>query len=251
MRKRERKVGPGDDDDGSLAVAARKNGDIAVAERENFRFRKRSRRFRRTAARSAECRAAPPAPLSTAVAGSLRATIGGTGQGSPRREPGIADSCARRRYRSAAACSSATWWRDAGVRPARPRRKPTASRVSRHDNRGRDLPRKPDRRLHSRRPARAASRCRTGNNRRCRREPRSDLRRVGDRRSARGKSSGFSRRQTALPVSSRRTPGGKKICAVAQKRSGTRSKADRNAPTKPGCTIMSLFSSSVCVNRDA
>ena len=39
---------------------------------------------------------------------------------------------------------------------------------------------------------------------------------------------------TALPVSSRRTPGGKKICAVAQNRSGTRSKAARSAPKESG-----------------
>ena len=60
-----------------------------------------------------------------------------------------------------------------------------------------------------------------------------------------GKSSGFSRRQTAFPVSSRRTPGGKKICAVAQNRSGTRRNASCNALRKPGSTSMSLFSSSV------
>ena len=51
---------------------------------------------------------------------------------------------------------------------------------------------------------------------------------------------------TALPVSSRRTPAGKRICAVAQNRSGTSSNARQSAAKKPGSSSMSLFSRQTC-----
>src|ERR1019366_6729314 len=64
-----------------------------------------------------------------------------------------------------------------------------------------------------------------------------------------GKSSGWACAITVLPVSSRRTPSGKRIWAGAQNRSGTRSKAPTSAPKKPGSISMSLFSRQMCEYR--
>jgi hypothetical protein len=52
-----------------------------------------------------------------------------------------------------------------------------------------------------------------------------------------------------LPVSSRRTPSGKKICAVAEKRSGTLSNASSSALKNRGSIVMSLFNRHTCEYR--
>ncbi len=70
------------------------------------------------------------------------------------------------------ACSNAKSLHDAGARPGLPRKKPMASRASMRDIRGRDPPRRPDRRPHSPRRSRIVSRYRTKNNRRFHRAPR-------------------------------------------------------------------------------
>src|ERR1039457_5856672 len=64
-----------------------------------------------------------------------------------------------------------------------------------------------------------------------------------------GKSVGVDCANTVLPVSSRRTPGGKRICAVALKRSGSRWKASWSAAKKPGSSSMSLLSRQTCEQR--